>query len=41
MKVVVEPDEEKLGKYVAKMYYIDEVKNVAKLIAEQVGLHTI
>jgi hypothetical protein len=34
MKLVVEPNEEKAGNYIAKIYYVDDVKNVAKLMID-------
>ena len=41
MKMVVEQDLQKPGTFVAKMYYFDEIKNVARLLMDDISLHSV
>jgi hypothetical protein len=41
MKLVLEPDVAKAGAYIAKIYYFDDLLNVAKLLIDQVKVHSL
>ena len=41
MKLVVEQDMQKPGGYVGKMYYFDEINNVARLLIDDIGLYSV